>query len=178
MTCAPTATRTRGLLLRRHFGSVARRCRASSDVPFRWSDGGWTWPGVARCLRSLAPVWLPPDLVNNANVRTIGDLMRSQGRVRRGCHSDTQGQGNRLGCRSVASPTGSDVRAIRARMRILLGPVGPIQGVAAGHLSRHPRGFRVEMRRRYRRGSVASWRVAAISSTWSSSPAATFITRS
>ena len=45
-------------------------------------------------------------------------------------------------------------------------------------LSRHPRGLRAGMRRRYWRGAVAPWRTAEISSTWFSSPAATFMTSS
>jgi hypothetical protein len=69
---APTATRTRDLLLRRHSRSVARYCRTWPDVPFSWNDNRWTWPGVAPYLRSLAPSLAPRDLVSNANVRTIG----------------------------------------------------------------------------------------------------------
>jgi len=73
--CAPTATRTRDLLLRRQCRSVARRRLAWPDVPLRGSDNGWMWPGVARYLRSLAPRLAPRNLVSNANVqwfRTIG----------------------------------------------------------------------------------------------------------
>jgi len=58
-TCAPTATRTRDLLLRRHFRSMVRRCRVSPDVPFSCSRNGWKWPGVARYLSSLAPSLAP-----------------------------------------------------------------------------------------------------------------------
>jgi hypothetical protein len=72
LTCAPTATRTRDLLLRRHLRSVARRCQMWPDVPFRCSDNGWTWPGAALCLWSLAPRLAPRDLVSNANVRIPG----------------------------------------------------------------------------------------------------------
>ena len=39
---------------------------------FASGDNGWTWPGVAPCLRSLAPRLAPRDLVSTANVRTIG----------------------------------------------------------------------------------------------------------
>ena len=70
MNCAPTATRTRDLLLRRHSRSVARRCRTSPDVPFRRSDNGWTWPAVALRLWSLAPSLAPSRLVSAANVRS------------------------------------------------------------------------------------------------------------
>jgi len=47
LSCAPSRTRTYGLLLRRHSRSVARRCRAWPDVPFRPSENGWTWPDIA-----------------------------------------------------------------------------------------------------------------------------------
>jgi len=47
LTCAPTATRTRDLLLRRHFQSVAGRCRVSPDVLFRCNGNGWIWPDAA-----------------------------------------------------------------------------------------------------------------------------------
>ena len=40
----------------------------SPDVPFCCSENGWTWPGVASCLWSLAPS-LAPTIVSNANVR-------------------------------------------------------------------------------------------------------------
>jgi|SRR5579862_7353149 len=70
-TCAPTATRTRDLLLRRHSRSVARRRPARSDVPFRRSENGWTRPGVALRLWPLAPSLAPMDLISNANVRMV-----------------------------------------------------------------------------------------------------------
>jgi len=44
LTCAPTATRTRDLLLRRHFQSVAGWCRVSPDVPSGRTGSGWMWP--------------------------------------------------------------------------------------------------------------------------------------
>jgi hypothetical protein len=44
MTCAPTATRTRDLLLRRHSRSAARHRPAWPDVPFSCSDNSSTWP--------------------------------------------------------------------------------------------------------------------------------------
>lgn len=72
MTCAPTATRTRDLLLRRHFRSVAVGCWMSPDVLFGCSRNGRIWPGVAPCLRSLAPRLAPRDLVSDANVRMLG----------------------------------------------------------------------------------------------------------
>ena len=68
---APTATRTRDLLLSRHSRNVARGGPAWPDVPFSCSDYGWTWPGVAQCLRSLAPRLAPRDLVSGANVRML-----------------------------------------------------------------------------------------------------------
>jgi len=58
IACAPTATRTRDLLLRRHFRSVPGRC--------------WRWPGAALRLRSLAPRLAPRGLVSNTNVRMPG----------------------------------------------------------------------------------------------------------
>ena len=39
--CAPTATRTRDLLLRRHFRSVPGWCHMWPDVPFRHYENGW-----------------------------------------------------------------------------------------------------------------------------------------
>ena len=55
-------------------------------------------------------------------------------------------------------------------------------GVREGAALRGGRGTRVasgsRCGRRYRRGAVAPWRTAAISSTWSSSAVATFMTRS
>ena len=57
--CAPTATRTRDLLLRRHSRSVAGRSPEWPDVPFDYSGNGWMWPGVAPCLWLLAPSWAP-----------------------------------------------------------------------------------------------------------------------
>jgi hypothetical protein len=74
MTCAPTATRTRDLLLRRHFQSVAGRCQMWPDVPFGYGESGWTWLGVAMWLRSLAP----RDLVSNVNVRLQTGTLRSR----------------------------------------------------------------------------------------------------
>jgi hypothetical protein len=67
--CAPTATRTRDLLLRRQSRIVVRRRPVRPDVPFIGSENGWTWPGAALCLWSLAPRLAPCDLVSNANVR-------------------------------------------------------------------------------------------------------------
>src|SRR6266702_5472216 len=49
------------------------------------------------------------------------------------------------GLPGTARPTGGEVRTIRARIGILRAG-RPDVGVAVGHLSRHPRGFRVEMR--------------------------------
>ena len=69
--CAPTATRTRDLLLRRHFRSVPGQCWVRPDVPFGCGENGWRWPGVALCLRSLAPRLAPRDPVSNANVRML-----------------------------------------------------------------------------------------------------------
>jgi hypothetical protein len=57
--CAPTATRTRDLLLRRHFRSVPGRCWVWPDVPFGRGDNGWMWPGVAQRLWLLAPSLAP-----------------------------------------------------------------------------------------------------------------------
>ena len=75
LTCAPTATRTRDLLLRRHFRSVPGRSWVWPDVPSSCRDNGRTWPGVARCLWSLAPSLAPRDFVSNANVRTRRNLV-------------------------------------------------------------------------------------------------------
>src|ERR1700693_4784362 len=84
----PTATRTRDLLLRRHFRNAPGRCWVWPHVAFRWSDNGWMCPGVALCLWSLAPSLAPRDLISDANVRMlmargrfprvsrVGDLIR------------------------------------------------------------------------------------------------------
>jgi len=72
IACAPTATRTRDLLLRRHFRSVPGRCWMWPDVPFDRSGNGWRWPGAALRLRSLAPRLAPRGLVSNTNVRMPG----------------------------------------------------------------------------------------------------------
>ena len=58
--CAPTATRTRDLLLTvRHFRSMPGRCWVWPDVPLGHGDEGWRWPDVARRLWSLAPSLAP-----------------------------------------------------------------------------------------------------------------------
>jgi hypothetical protein len=71
LTCAPTATRTRDLLLRRHFRSVAWRCQMWPDMPLGRTGSGCMWPDAALHLRSLAPRQAPRDLVSNANVRML-----------------------------------------------------------------------------------------------------------
>jgi len=76
--CAPTATRTRDLLLRRHFRSMPGRCWVWPDVPFDRSGNGWRWPGAALCLWSLAPRLAPRDLVSSANVRMPGSRFGHQ----------------------------------------------------------------------------------------------------
>src|ERR1035441_10621489 len=52
---APTATRTRDLLLRRHSRNVAGRRQTWPDVPSSCTDSSWLWPDVAPQLGSLAP---------------------------------------------------------------------------------------------------------------------------
>jgi len=69
LTCAPTATRTRDLLLRRQSRNAARRRPAWPDVPFSHSDHGRVWLDKALCLWSLAPRLAPRDLISNANIR-------------------------------------------------------------------------------------------------------------
>ena len=56
---APTATRTRDLLLRRHFRSVVIQRWISTEVLFGRYGGGWTRPDVALDLGSLAPRLAP-----------------------------------------------------------------------------------------------------------------------
>ena len=72
LSCAPSRTRTYGLLLRRQCRSVARQRRMWPDVPSRCTGNGWMWPGVARCRWSLAPRQAPRVLVSNANVGMFG----------------------------------------------------------------------------------------------------------
>jgi hypothetical protein len=50
LTCAPTTTRTRDLVLRRHFRNVAWRCHMWPDVLFRYRENGWMWPVAALSL--------------------------------------------------------------------------------------------------------------------------------
>lgn len=45
--------------------------RHRPDVPSSCSDSSWMWPGVARCLPSLAPQLAPRNLISTANVRTV-----------------------------------------------------------------------------------------------------------
>jgi hypothetical protein len=44
---APSAIRTRDLLLRRHYPDVAGRRWVWPNVPFACTDNRWSWPGVA-----------------------------------------------------------------------------------------------------------------------------------
>ena len=62
-SCTSSRTRTYGLLLRRHFPNVAWRRPVWPDVGPGHSENGWTWPGVAPCRWSLAPIepGLPDD---------------------------------------------------------------------------------------------------------------------
>lgn len=71
LSCAPSRTRTYGLLLRRHPRDRAWRGPVWPDVPFGCTDNGWMWPDVALCLRSLAPRLAPRNLVSVANVRML-----------------------------------------------------------------------------------------------------------
>ena len=71
LSCAPSRTRTYGLLLRRHSRSTARRRRVWPDVGSGRSETGWTWPDGALCLWTLAPRLAPRYLVSNANIRMI-----------------------------------------------------------------------------------------------------------
>jgi hypothetical protein len=57
--CAPSATRTRDLLLRRHSRNVASHGSAWPHVQVSWIHHGWMWLGMALCLRSLAPRLAP-----------------------------------------------------------------------------------------------------------------------
>jgi hypothetical protein len=57
LTCAPSATRTRDL--RRHSRNVASDGSAWPHVQFSDTRHGWTWPGAALRLWSLAPRLAP-----------------------------------------------------------------------------------------------------------------------
>jgi hypothetical protein len=73
-TCAPSATRTRDLLLRRHYPNVARHRPMSPDVGSSRNENRWTSPDVAWCRWALAPSLAPRDIVSGANFRTISAL--------------------------------------------------------------------------------------------------------
>jgi len=60
---APSAIRTRDLLLRRHSPGVAGWGWMWPDVPLSCTGSGWTWLSVARDLPSLAPPLAPRHLV-------------------------------------------------------------------------------------------------------------------
>jgi hypothetical protein len=83
LTCAPTATRTRDLLLRRHFRSVAGRCRVWPDVPLGCTHSGWMWPGVALHLRSLALVRLPATSLATLMFECSGPVTATESRAPR-----------------------------------------------------------------------------------------------
>ena len=51
--------RTRGLLLPNQLHPAAGRGLMSPGVAFTWDDAGWTSPGVAWCLCTLAPTLAP-----------------------------------------------------------------------------------------------------------------------
>jgi hypothetical protein len=57
--CAPSATRTRDLLLRRHSRNVASHGSAWPHVQVSRIHHDWMWLGMALCLRSLAPRLAP-----------------------------------------------------------------------------------------------------------------------
>ena len=63
--CAPTATRTRDLLLRRHSRNAAWRRPVWLDVPLCNFGSGWMWPEVALDLWSLAPRLAPRNIVRD-----------------------------------------------------------------------------------------------------------------
>ena len=83
-------TKVMPILLRRHSPDVAGRRRVWPDVAFSCTDSGWTWPGVAQYLPTLAPRLAPRNLVSFANVRTyrtqyrpeIGLTTQRDGRIR------------------------------------------------------------------------------------------------
>src|SRR5262249_52074023 len=77
---APSAIRTRDLLLRRHSPDVARRRRVWPDVAFSCTDSGWTWLGVAQYLPLLAPRLAPQNLISFANVRPRSNAVSTRDR--------------------------------------------------------------------------------------------------
>ena len=81
---APSAIRTRDLLLRRHSPTVALRCHTWPDVPFTCTNSGRTWPGVAQHLSLLAPRLAPQNLVSLAHVRRIERSAGSRENVAQG----------------------------------------------------------------------------------------------
>ena len=77
----PRRRNHRDLLLRRHFRSMALRCRMWPDVPTGYTGRGCMWPDVALYLRSLASRYAPRDLVSNANVRIRSPITATGSRV-------------------------------------------------------------------------------------------------
>ena len=59
LNCAPSRTRTCGLLLRRQVSTVAGHGWTCPGVASTSHVRGWTWPGMAWCLWSLAPRLAP-----------------------------------------------------------------------------------------------------------------------
>ena len=79
---APSATRTRDLLLRRHSQSVGRSGRMRPDVPLTCGDNRSTSLPVAPRLWSLAPSLAPREIISRANPPRINAGVGRFGRRR------------------------------------------------------------------------------------------------
>jgi hypothetical protein len=74
--CAPSATRTRDLLLRRHSRNVASHGSAWPHVQVSGAHHGWMWLGMVLCLRSLAPHLAPRNSLATLRFECSGGSTR------------------------------------------------------------------------------------------------------
>ena len=85
--CAPSATRTRDLLLRRHSRNVASHGSAWPHVQVSRIHHGWMWLGMALCLRSLAPRLAPGISLATLRFECSGPWGPPDGDPREACHA-------------------------------------------------------------------------------------------
>jgi hypothetical protein len=77
----PRPTRTRNLLLRRHFRNVAGQCWMWPDVTLGRVADSWTWPAIAQNLGAVGSPLGSPKHRQQPNVRMlrIGQRQRPSG---------------------------------------------------------------------------------------------------